>query len=97
MSMIATDSRYLSTRVRSRELVGEGMDFRQRHTTMASQVTSYLDAQRILAECVQAVRNGAQSAREGDTDGLTYADGWAAAATILVLTAADARRSLQAK
>jgi hypothetical protein len=38
---------------------------------------------------ISALRNGAMSARNGDTSGLTYADGWAAAATLAELTSFD--------
>lgn len=37
------------------------------------------------AAIIGALRNGAQSARSYDEDGLTYADGWAAAVTLATM------------
>lgn len=45
----------------------------------------------VLRSVVLALHDGAQSARDADT-ALTYADGWAAAATLAQLVAFDAIR-----
>ena len=44
----------------------------------------------VLGAVCDAISGGALSAQQGDTSHLTYADGWAAAATLAQLVSADA-------
>lgn len=44
---------------------------------------------RVLSSVVNALQDGAQSAATGDGSELTYSDGWAAAANLAQLVAAD--------
>lgn len=59
-------------------------DWRARYHVEAVQEVS-----RLSRSVVLALQDGAMSAREGDTSGLTYADGWAAACTLAQLVAFD--------
>lgn len=61
-----------------------------RHLTSSPYVT----VSRILAAILAAVRGGAHSAAHGHTDGLTYADGWHAAAILAELASAEAMAEL---
>lgn len=68
-----------------------GADFRYLRRSVA--VTQALSVSRLSRSVVLALRDGAHSAAQGDTDGLTYADGWAAAATLAQLVMFDALKA----